>query len=117
MEAKVNLAEWTIETEQQLQISAGDDLAIIKDDVANQRANLWLCQSDKNRAYVVTRIDYNELVIVLFEGSGLYEFMPLFIDRATELNLKIRAHIKRKGLIKMGQKLGFEIDEYILRKK
>lgn len=106
---------WTDPVDDFLAVSAGSDLSIIKDEVLKNQAQLWRCQSDKNLAYVVTRIEFKELVIVLFEGSGIDEFMPLFINRATELNLTIRAHVKRKGLLKMGRKLGFELAEYVIR--
>jgi len=114
-EVQINQIDWGHSISRKLEISAGNDLALIKSEVEHSQSQLWRCQSFYNLAFVVTRIEHGELVIVLFEGSGLNEFMPFFIKRAIELKLSIRAHVKRKGLLKMGRKLGFELSEYVIR--
>jgi hypothetical protein len=116
---KVIEIKWSEKATENLKISAGDDLEIIKEQVKSKTAQLWFCQNQTQQAYVVTRIEKeitgSEMVIVCFEGSGLKSFLSEFIQKAIELNMTIRAHVKRKGLLKIGSELGFNSTEYVLR--
>lgn len=107
---------WCSAVEPKLITSSRGDMEIIKRQVINGVAQLWHCLSEKNEMLVVTRIDPGpELVIVLGEGSGLFEFAPHFLNFAQRNNLKVRTHVQRRGLIKMWSKLGLNVDEYVLR--
>lgn len=107
---------WQPGIDEKLRVSARGDLEIIKSQVNNGVAQLWHCLSETNEMLVVTRIDPGpELVIVLGEGSGLFEFAPSFLNIARKANIPVRTHIKRKGLIRMWSRLGLTIDEYVLR--
>ena len=109
---------WGDSIDNELRVSAGKDLDIIKGQVKGGVAQLWHCLSKDNEMFVVTRVDPGpELVIVLGEGSGLEEFAPSFIRVAKNSGIPIRTHVKRKGLIRMWSKLNLEVDEYILRSK
>ena len=114
--ALIREIDWLDCHDEALKVSAGDDLLIVKDQVKRKQAQLWECTSDKNYCLVVTRIDVGpELCIVLGEGSGLLEFAPYFLAFAKKHNLSVRTHVKRKGLIRLWSRLGFELDEYVLR--
>lgn len=115
-QTQIKQIPWADSIDSLVKISAGNDKDIIKAQVMAGHSQLWKCTYQDKCAFIVTRIDRDELVIVLFEGSGIVAFMPFFIQRADELNLSIRAHIKRKGLIRIGQKLGFQLDHYIMRR-
>lgn len=107
--------DWTNKEDKKLSVSAGKDLDLIKEQVRKGKAELWKCTGKNKKAYIVTKLDVNELVIVLFEGSGIDDFLPFFINRAIELNLTIRAHVKRKAFLRIGRKHGFKLAEYIIR--
>lgn len=112
---QINQIQWDDPINAALAKSAGDDLPKIRYQVRKGLAQLWLCESSEYRAHLVTRIDDNELVIVCFEGSGVCQIMPLFINRAKELNLSIRAHVTRKGFFKFAERLNFKLSEYVMR--
>lgn len=115
-ETKITNILWGDDIDEKLRASAGNDLDIIKHQVKNNVAQLWHCLSPTNECYVVTRIDPGpELVIVLGEGSGLLEFAPHFLAVARRQNVRVRTHVKRKGLIRLWARLGLKIDEYVLR--
>lgn len=107
--------KWTDDIDAKLSVSGGDDLPLIKDQVVNGIAKLWECKSDKNHCFVVTRKDHDEICIVLGEGSGLMEFAPYFIRAIKDKGLRIRTHVRRKGLIRMWSRLGLNLSEYVLR--
>lgn len=111
--------QWNKNTDDKLKVSAGTDLEIIKNQVNKGIAQLWHCLSKNNEAYIVTRIEKlgngYELCLVCGEGSGFFEFAPVFLNFAREKNISFRTHTKRRGLIKMWAKLSVNIDEYVLR--
>ena len=116
--ATVDIREipWQPGIDDKLRVSARGDLEIIKHQVTQGVAQLWHCLSENNECFVVTRIDPGpELVIVLGEGSGLFEFAPHFLNIARKQNIPLRTHVQRKGLIRMWSRLGVNIDEYVLR--
>lgn len=110
--------KWQNYHDQRLAIAAGDkkDLAIVKNQVNSGVAILWECRYKQYHAHVVTRHDIgDELCVVLFEGSGLMHFGPMILKAARDQNLTVRAHVKRKGMIKMLERLGLTITETVLR--
>ena len=113
---------WSDTAEDGLIVSAGEDMAIIKNQVLNGVAQLWEHNLNGTHGFIVTRLDVEglgtELVLVLGEGSGLNEAVPLFKQVAIDLGIKsIRVHVKRKGLIRMFARHAFEIDTYVLRSR
>ena len=110
---------WTNDIDENLMVSAGNDLAQIRNQVEQNIAQLWHCSFKQFGGYIVTRIDKTssglELCLVLGEGTGFEYFAPEFVNFARRKNIGFRTHIKRKGLIRMWQKLGITVDEYILR--
>jgi hypothetical protein len=118
---EASIIEWRDEHDAQLAVSAGDDLALLKQQAKRGQATLWQCSKDgESEALVLTRLDGQdnpEFVIVLGEGRGFFDYMPLFVHYAKKNNWPIRTHVKRKGLLRMWSRLGLELDEYVLRGK
>lgn len=107
---------WTDDMDDRLRVSAGADLATIKQEVRQGIGQLWECRkNDRPEAWVVTRKDDDAWVIVLGEGRGFFDYMPLFVDHARERGLSLRTHVKRRGLIRMWERLGLHLDHYVLR--
>lgn len=111
--------QWRREHDAKLAVAAGDDLAIIRDQVHRGIAQLWKCSiNSETWGYVVTRIEGpkgdQDFVIVLGEGKGFSEFMPHFVEYGRRHNMRIRTHVKRKGLLKMWARLGVTFNEYVL---
>lgn len=112
---------WTDDMDDRLRVSAGDDLQEVKTQVRRNLATLWQCEKNgQPEAWVVTRVDGieasgREFVIVLGEGKGFFDYMPLFVNHARGQNLKIRTHVQRRGLIRMWSRLGLELDHYVLK--
>ena len=110
---------WEPKHDTLLAVSAGTllDLDIVREQVQNGIAVLWECHSGIHTAFVVTRRDVgNELCVVLFEGSGLKVFGPLILNAAHDAGLTVRAHVKRKGMIRIAESLGMKLDEFVVRK-
>ncbi|WP_086931451.1 hypothetical protein [Agarilytica rhodophyticola] len=109
---------WTSDTDDKFKISGAGDLHIIRDQVKNGIAELWHCKSKKSEGWAVTRVDEpNEFCLVLGEGSGIKEFVPYFVKYAHKMGLDLRVHVQRRGMIRIMQSMGFELNEYVLRCK
>jgi hypothetical protein len=115
----IEQVQWSWAIEQALKISANGGLHILKADVARGDAQLWRCQSERNCAYAVTRIvdagTHRELLIECFEGSGVREFIPTFINVARGFGMTVRADVMRDGLVRMLAPMGFKKVQTVLR--
>ena len=116
MSAAIREVRWSDEAEAGLEVAARGDLEIIKKEVLRGISRLWECTSDHSRAFIVTRVDSeSEVCIVAGEGSGFVEFIPAMVKFWRDQGYMIRVHVKRKGLLRMFEKVGIEFDEYVLR--
>ena len=119
----IRLHDWCDQAEAGLIVSGGRDLPELKRQVQTGIAQLWKCEKGHRVAWCVTRLDRDaagdEWVICLFEGTGLHEFIPLFVQAADEKGIPLRAHLnaKRPGLLRMVQRYGFEPTEIVVRKR
>lgn len=117
----IELRPWNGEAQRCLAVSGGRDLPVIARQVKEGVAQLWECESERSHAWVVTRVDADEAgvewCIVLFEGSGLHEFVPHFVDAARARGIPLRAHLRadRPGLLRMVRKYGFGPTEIVVR--
>lgn len=114
----VKPAPWSVDAEKGLSVSLGDDLPIIARQVINGEASLWDCKTDNGGGFVVTRIEETgvglELVLVAGEGRGFDEFFPYLMNYCKENGLSFRTHVRRKGLLRMYQKHGVGVREFVL---
>ena len=104
---------WCAAAERGLVVSAGDDMDVIAQEVKSGVSELWRFVGNVGRGYLVTRIenmnDRRELVLVLGEGKGFFEAAPIFIALARIEGMSFRTHVKRRGLVRMWQRLGLNI--------
>jgi len=99
--------------------AAGEDLDEICQEVArgeSEALELWA------GSFAVLRIEqapaYREAVIVAGQGRNMKKALPLLEQRAKSKGADyIRAHVQRRGLVRMFQAQGYEIDHIIMRKK
>ena len=116
MSAAIREVRWSDEAGAGLEIAARGDLEIIKKEVLSGISRLWECTSHSSHAFIVTRVDDEvEVCIVAGEGSGFMEFIPALVKFWRDQGYTIRTHVKRRGLIKMYEKVGIRFDEYVLR--
>lgn len=107
---------WSDKAEAGLVVSAGDDMALIRKEVQQGCAELYKCGSD---GYLVIRYeaDVRELVVVLGEGRCFKKWLPVIEDHARERGaLTMRTHIKRPGLKKLYEDIGWHQQEIVMSK-
>ena len=116
MPAAIKEIRWSAEAEEGLEVAARGDLEIIRKEVLSGISRLWECTSESSKAFIVTRVDdETEVCIVAGEGSGFVEFIPALVKFWRDQGYTIRVHVKRRGLVKMFEKVGIRFDEYVLR--
>lgn len=115
---------WGLNAEKGLQRAAGSpvDLAAIKEEVVKGESQLWEIKSSLASGYVVTRVEEItrggplEMVIVLGEGAGAKEVIPELMTMARNYGIEtIRTHIKRPGLKRIYERLGWKQSEIVMR--
>lgn len=76
------------------------DRDIIADEIERGISELW--RIDDGKAYMVTRMETDELVIVAFQGKGLANVAPILVETAKRHGLdSIRFHTKRPALARL----------------
>jgi len=117
----VELIAWDDNAALHLTKSAGDDLAIIADEVKRGEAKLWRCKSGDKSGYMVTRLESNhtgdELVLVLGEGKGFDVMVGYLVDHVLKHKITLRVHVFKKALQRMFLKYGFQLINYQLINK
>lgn len=114
----IQLIPWTDDAAQHLARALSfAELPLIAAEVRRGRSQLWLCTSDRHTAYCVTRVDPTpaEFVIVAFEGSGMHEFGPAFINAARARGLPLRAHVSSPVVERLIRRFGFRRTETVCR--
>lgn len=106
---------WSAEVEQGIKISAGKDIDDIRSEVIGGLSTVWKVTGEGVAGFVVLRVDGSELVIVCGEGQGAKFVIPWIMETARQHNLTVRTHVKRRGLVRMWQRYGLCLDEYVLR--
>lgn len=97
-----------------IQQSAAEDLPVILTEIEQGECEAW--RVDQGKAYMVTRIEHPELVVVCLEGRGLRQIAPDIIARARRLGLRsIRFHTSRPGMGRVMQAFGFTEAERVYR--
>lgn len=121
-QAVVRQCLWCVEAEYHLGKALNYwALADIRAQVDEGRAQLWDCNDGEFGGYVVTRIDRTEqprgaeLVIVAGGGRGFRHFVPMFLEAAKQFELPVRAHVKRRGMVRLYERVGFQQSETIMR--
>lgn len=116
----IRLEPWNDFAERALVRVEGLGIVDVKREVEEGISQLWHCTGDDGSGgYVVTRLEQRpsgrEWVLVAGVGRGFRQFAPLFLNAAREAGVRIRAHVNRPGMVRMYDRLGFHISEYVLR--
>lgn len=107
---------WSEAAEAGLRVAAGDDMADIRREVKAGIAHLYRLDSGDHGGWLVTRQDSpTELCLVCGEGKGFRVFAPEILRRARERGLTVRTHVQRRGMIRLWQRLGLQLDSYVLK--
>ena len=109
--------DWSADAEAGLALSLGDDLPIIRAEIARGESVLWRCTAGEFDGYAVTRVEVQagEAVMVACEGSGFDVFAPFIVRHFRNQGFRLRAHVKRRGMIRMWQRYGLHLNEFVLR--
>lgn len=116
----IRLEPWNDFAERALVRVEGLGVLDVKREVEEGISQLWHCtDADGSGGYVVTRLERRpsglEWVLVAGVGRGFQKFAPLFINAAREKGVPVRAHVNRRGMVRMYDRLGFRVSEYVLR--
>lgn len=108
---------WSEAAARELAGAMPEDGEIIADAVQAGRAQLYRVE---NRGYLVLAVERRgrgpELVIVAGAGRGLHEVIPELRAMARRAGIAtMRTHVKRRGLVRMYRRHGFEPEETVLR--
>lgn len=119
----ITLIPWDNDAEDGLKISSWGSIAFIRDDVKSGRAQLWKIENDNGYGYGVTRVERTginetELVLVAGEGVNIIHYIEEFSNIAKDMGINsVRAHVRRRGMIKFFERYGFRQSEIIMRKE
>lgn len=99
--------------------AAGDDLESIKNEIKSGECVAFCFSGSDYDFKVVLRVEEinnkNELVLVLGAGHGMVDAINDFLHFAKINNCEtIRTHVKRRGLVKIWESLGFQIQETVM---
>ena len=116
----IRLEPWNDFAERAIARIEGACMVDIRREVQIGRSQLWHCSHERKHGYVVTRLEERESgrewVLVAGVGKGFHEFVPFFIAAAAARGLPLRAHVNRCGMVRMYERVGFHISEYVVRK-
>jgi hypothetical protein len=104
---------WGADAAAGLRDTLAPDGALIAEEVRDGIADLW--RIDGGAAWLITRAEGDELVIVCLQGRGARKIINTVIERARRAGfLSLRAHTKRPGLLRMFEALGVRQREIVL---
>ena len=117
----IRLEPWNDFAERALVRVEGLGIVDVKREVEEGISQLWHCtDADGSGGYVVTRMEQRpsgrEWVLVAGVGRGFHKFVQIFIHAAQEAGVSIRAHVHRPGMVRMYDRVGFQVSEYVLRR-
>lgn len=105
--------QWCEEAARGLDVAVGSDGDQISYEVKNCISKLW--RVDNGRAWVVTREEGRELVLVCVQGCGVVAVVDAVIKKARKAGFKtMRAHTKRRGLLRMFEPVGAYEKEFVI---
>lgn len=105
--------QWCSEAERELMRAAHGDMAAIRADVESGAAVLWQ-GAGSSPGWIVTREEGDELVIVAGVGRNARPVLEFIRDQAAAAGMTVRTHIKRPGLQRMYERLGFTERERVM---
>lgn len=109
----ITRAAWSEEAETLLMPAAYGDMPVVRAEVLRGVSVLWQV-SGCSVGYLVTRQEGNELVLVLGAGTNSRPLLRHVLERAKAAGLTVRTHIRREGLKRIYERLGFSLREYVM---
>lgn len=108
------LPELTDAIAERLNASLGADCEILRNDIKKKSAELWEC--DNGDAYMITRVDHDDLVVCCYQGKNMKHATPHLIAAAKKQNLSaVRFHTKRTSLARLLKDYNPVLSEYVYR--
>lgn len=85
-----------------------------KDAIKKGTCQLW--EVDEGKAHFITRFELQNgimiMVVCCYEGQDIFETSKQIIEQARRAGVHfMRYHTWRKGMVKLGKRLGFKIHE------
>ena len=103
---------WNNEADQSLIVSVGNDYQLIKDMVNHGSAKLY--KLDDGDAWLVARVEGNELVCMCFEGVGMAKWARAIIQEAKKAGLaSVRMHTNSRAVARIARSVGATIKETV----
>lgn len=97
-----------------MQTALGTDCNILAHEVEQGQAELWEC--DGGESYLITRVDYDELVLCCYEGKNVKQMMPHLIAAAQAKGLKaVTFFTDRPGVARMLKEYKPVLSQYVYR--
>lgn len=109
----VTRAAWSQDAEAVLMPAAYGDMPAVRAEVVQGLAVLWRVTGCSN-GYLVTRQEENELVLVLGAGTNSRPLLRHVLEQAKAAGLTVRTHIRREGLKRIYERMGFSLREYVM---
>jgi hypothetical protein len=109
-------SDWSAEARENLSRALDVDIDLIGEQVKRGLASLWII--DGGTAYMVSRREFDTLVIVAYQGSNLRGTAP-YIIRVAQANgcTDIRFHTNNPALIRLLREYDPDPIEYVCRIK
>ena len=118
----IRLVPWTDTAERMLDCVPGITVAELKREYdSGPHVQLWEFSDERGRAgFAVTRLErkdcWYEWVWLAAVGRDFKKFSPTFAKTALDAGIPIRTYVQRPGLVRMYQRLGFRVSEYVMRR-
>lgn len=114
---KATRCGWSIEAQQNLVVSMGDDSEILAEQVKSGIAELWHFEKGQTvDIWAIVRREKNQLVVCCIEGIGSKDVVPLIEKASRNAGCdSMRVHITRQGLARMFP--NWELKEYVYERK
>lgn len=118
----IQLVPWCDDARRMLERVPGIDVGgLEKEWRLNRASQLWEFTDERGRAgYAFTRLErtgpWYEWVWLAGAGRDLQKFVPVFAQVALDSGIPVRTYVQRRGLVRMYQRLGFRVSEYVMRR-
>lgn len=118
----IRLVPWSETAERMLDCVPGITLAELKKEYdSGAHVQLWEFSDESGRAgYAVTRLErkdcWYEWVWLAGVGRDLKKFVPTFAKVSLDAGIPVRTYVQRRGLVRMYERLGFRVSEYVMRR-
>ncbi len=116
----IRVIHWNAAAAELLSQVNGLALSDVQREVTSGISQLWECTDDRGIAgYVVTRLEQTALgrewVWLACAGRDYHAFVFAFLGAARDNDLPVRVYVRRQGMRRIYEKLGFVTDATVMR--